>query len=180
MPWPYVILFQHSFVLNQQFKAKFNNITKQIWHVDVSVTSDIPWKYMSAVHHLTSWIYLFIKAELKRKKPLFTWHISEGISCGVPQNTVHFLPLFFTGGGHKTARMASSNTVFKPRWVRAEHSRYFTAPTKPKNPMSQLYMTQSPKAIVKHHYSTIFFYTHEIVLTNFSSHGKSLRVSDWS
>lgn len=33
----------------------------------------------------------------------------------IPQNTVHFLPLFFTGGGHKTARMASSNTVFKPR-----------------------------------------------------------------
>lgn len=29
--------------------------------------------------------------------------------------------------GHKTARMASSNTVFRPFCVRAEHSRYFTA-----------------------------------------------------
>lgn len=45
-----------------------------------------------------------------------------------PQNMVHLFPLFFTGGGHSTARMASSNTVFRPRWVSAEHSRYFTAP----------------------------------------------------
>lgn len=188
MPWPYVILFQHIYVLNQQFKAKFSNNKANLacWYICYR-TSDIPWKCMSAVHHLTSWIYLFITAELKRKKPLFIWHIGEGISCGVPQNTVHFLPLFFTGGGHKTARMASSNTVFKPRWVRAEHSRYFTAPTKPKNPMSQLYMIQSPKTIVKHHYSNIkkfkvifFLYTQEIFITNFSSHGKSLRVSDWS
>lgn len=40
----------------------------------------------------------------------------------------HFLFLFFTGGGHRTARMASSNTVLRPRCVSAEHSRYFTAP----------------------------------------------------
>lgn len=31
------------------------------------------------------------------------------------------------GCGQSTARMASSNTVFRPRWVKAEHSRYFTA-----------------------------------------------------
>lgn len=38
---------------------------------------------------------------------------------------------FFTlvGWGHSTARMASSKTVFSPRWVRAEHSRYFTEST---------------------------------------------------
>lgn len=30
------------------------------------------------------------------------------------------------GWGHRTARIASSKTVFRPRWVRAEHSRYFT------------------------------------------------------
>ena len=30
------------------------------------------------------------------------------------------------GCGHRTARIASSKTVFRPRWVRAEHSRYFT------------------------------------------------------
>lgn len=45
-----------------------------------------------------------------------------------PQNMVHLFPLFLTGGGQSTARMASSNTVFRPRWVSAEHSRYFTAP----------------------------------------------------
>lgn len=73
----------------------------------------------------------------------------------VPQNTVHFLPRFFTGGGHKTARMASSNTVFKPRWVRAEHSRYFTAPIKPKISMSQWYMIQCPMRMPKHTYSML-------------------------
>lgn len=46
------------------------------------------------------------------------------------QNMVHLLPLFFTGGGQSTARIASSNTVFRPRWVSAEHSKYFTAPGK--------------------------------------------------
>lgn len=52
----------------------------------------------------------------------------RGVCVVCPQNTVHLLPLFFTGGGHSTALMASSNTVFRPRWVSAEHSRYFTAP----------------------------------------------------
>lgn len=36
---------------------------------------------------------------------------------------------FEGGGGHNTARIASSNTIFKFFWVRAEHSRYFTALT---------------------------------------------------
>lgn len=40
--------------------------------------------------------------------------------------TLHFFFLAF-GLGHRTARMASSNTVFRPFCVRAEHSRYFTA-----------------------------------------------------
>lgn len=43
-------------------------------------------------------------------------------------NSRHFLFLFLTGGGQRTARMASSNTVLRPRCVSAEHSRYFTAP----------------------------------------------------
>lgn len=30
------------------------------------------------------------------------------------------------GWGQRTARIASSKTVFRPLWVRAEHSRYFT------------------------------------------------------
>ena len=32
------------------------------------------------------------------------------------------------GFGQSTARMASSNTVFRPFCVSAEHSKYFTAP----------------------------------------------------
>lgn len=44
------------------------------------------------------------------------------------QRSKHFLLGFLTGGGHRTARMASSNTVLRPRCVKAEHSRYFTAP----------------------------------------------------
>ena len=38
---------------------------------------------------------------------------------------VRFLGAF--GGGKSTARMASSNTVFRPFCVNAEHSRYLTA-----------------------------------------------------
>ena len=40
----------------------------------------------------------------------------------------HFLFRFLTGGGQRTARIASSNTVLRPRCVSAEHSRYLTAP----------------------------------------------------
>lgn len=39
----------------------------------------------------------------------------------------HGFFLTLVGWGQSTARMASSNTVFRPRWVKAEHSRYFTA-----------------------------------------------------
>lgn len=45
-----------------------------------------------------------------------------------PQNSVHFLLPFLIGGGQRTARMASSKTVFSPRCVSAEHSRYLTEP----------------------------------------------------
>lgn len=42
---------------------------------------------------------------------------------------IEHLRLFFGGMmGQRTARIASSNTVFRPFWVRAEHSRYLTAP----------------------------------------------------
>lgn len=41
---------------------------------------------------------------------------------------VHFFCLFGGGAGHRTARMASSNTFFRPFCVSAEHSRYLTAP----------------------------------------------------
>ncbi len=39
----------------------------------------------------------------------------------------HGFFLTLVGWGQRTARMASSNTVFRPRWVKAEHSKYFTA-----------------------------------------------------
>lgn len=42
-------------------------------------------------------------------------------------NIMHLLCRRFCGSGLKTARTASSNTCFKPRCVRAEHSMYFTA-----------------------------------------------------
>jgi len=45
------------------------------------------------------------------------------------QRTLHGRGLGFGFGGHKTALIASSNTVFKPFWVKAEHSRYFAAAT---------------------------------------------------
>lgn len=69
-----------------------------------------------------------------------------------PQNTVHFLPGFFTGGGQSTARMASSNTVFKPRCVRAEHSRYFTDPRGKTAPAQPL---QSRQDMLSRTHSTI-------------------------
>lgn len=43
------------------------------------------------------------------------------------QRRIH--PFFFDLGlGHKCARIASSKTVFKPFCVKAEHSKYLTAP----------------------------------------------------
>ena len=42
---------------------------------------------------------------------------------------MHCFFFLILGTGHSTARIASSNTVFKPFCVKAEHSRYFTAPT---------------------------------------------------
>jgi len=40
MPWPYVILFQHTFVLNQQFKAKFNNNKENLTPFTIQLISD--------------------------------------------------------------------------------------------------------------------------------------------
>lgn len=42
---------------------------------------------------------------------------------------LHLDPFFGLGTGHRTALIASSNTVFNPFWVRALHSKYLTAPT---------------------------------------------------
>ena len=48
---------------------------------------------------------------------------------------------WITGAGHRTALIASSKTVLRPFWVRAEHSRYLTAPTSlaMANPCNQKY-----------------------------------------
>lgn len=53
--------------------------------------------------------------------------------CGRPNvpstshNNIHWFFFFGFGFGHRTARIASSNTVFRPFCVSAEHSRYLTA-----------------------------------------------------
>lgn len=44
----------------------------------------------------------------------------------------HGFFLTLVGWGQRTALIASSNTVFRPRWVKAEHSRYFTASIHPR------------------------------------------------
>jgi len=60
MPWPYVILFQHTFVLNQQFKAKFNNNKENLacWYIcyirytmEIYVCSSSPHKLDLSVHN---------------------------------------------------------------------------------------------------------------------------------
>lgn len=81
-------------------------------------------KVISAMHAYTCHFQLS-----SCQKWLF-WMVMWCVLMVFPQNMVHLLPLFFTGGGHSTALIASSNTVFRPRWVSAEHSRYFTAPGK--------------------------------------------------
>lgn len=43
------------------------------------------------------------------------------------QRILHLF-FFFFSRGIRTARIASSNTIFNPCWVRAEHSKYFCAP----------------------------------------------------
>lgn len=63
-------------------------------------------------------VYWFLISLVWKKNVLFY--------CWLIHNKTH-LRLFLGGRtGHKTARMASSNTVFKPFCVRAEHSKYFT------------------------------------------------------
>ena len=43
-------------------------------------------------------------------------------------NSRHFLFLCLTGGGQRTAQIASSKTVLRPRCMSAEHSRHLMAP----------------------------------------------------
>ena len=54
---------------------------------------------------------------------------SCSIAVLVFQRSRHGRTFLGLGGGQRTARMASSKTVFSPFCVRAEHSRYLTAPT---------------------------------------------------
>ena len=58
----------------------------------------------------------------------FSHLIASSLSIQV-YRTLHLRVFLILGTGHKTARIASSNTVFNPFWVKAEHSKYFTAPT---------------------------------------------------
>ena len=56
-------------------------------------------------------------------------------------NRLHLFLGLILGTGHRTALIASSKTVLRPFWVRAEHSRYLTAPTSlaMANPCNQKY-----------------------------------------
>ena len=71
---------------------------------------------------------------LSAKAPPFEQSVQRVLGDGTGgrgpdiHNSRHFLFLFLTGGGQRTARIASSNTVLRPRCVSAEHSRYLTAP----------------------------------------------------
>jgi len=69
-------------------------------------------------------------------------HVTAGIHCHCVVSNSNICSIFsvtayskthlrfgFTcSTGQSTARIASSNTVFRPFWVNALHSRYFTAP----------------------------------------------------
>ena len=84
------------------------------------------------------WLVILWSADAKHKKWIFFKLFTLEVSCAVLSL---FLPLVaihnrlqcraFLGfcAGHKTARIASSNTCLRPLWVNAEHSRYLTAPT---------------------------------------------------
>ncbi len=69
----------------------------------------------------------------------------------------HFRLGFGFGLGQSTARMASSKTVLSPFCVKAEHSRYFTAPISfaMANPFSQKSNTKTDSTI-----SSVFFFVH--------------------
>lgn len=81
---------------------------------------------------------------------------------------LHFFLFFLTGGGHSTALMASSNTVLRPRCVRAEHSRYFTAPGSGRNLLTLCNWKQITNKIVLcskltckvEQHESILLYTH--------------------
>jgi len=70
-----------------------------------------------------------IMRRVAKEYPARLIHIAKGCSSHA---TMHLLPLLRLGlsrtGGFNTARMASSNTVLSPFCVRAEHSKYLTAP----------------------------------------------------
>ena len=56
-------------------------------------------------------------------------HITVRRQMFCTHKRVHLRLGALVGTGQSTARIASSNTVFSPFCVNAEHSRYFTAPT---------------------------------------------------
>ncbi|TSK87575.1 Serine/threonine-protein kinase 19 [Bagarius yarrelli] len=73
--------------------------------------------------------FLFTDSEITQlvKSGVLTVRDAGSWWLAIP-NSGRFTKYFIQGGGQRTARIASSNTVLRPRCVRAEHSRYFTAP----------------------------------------------------
>lgn len=72
-------------------------------------------------------IFQFFLTFLFVKKLRFCIYVSLTI-----YSSEHGFFLTLVGWGQRTALIASSNTVFRPRWVKAEHSRYFTASIHPR------------------------------------------------
>ena len=100
--------------------------------------------YKTLYHHLLCY-YVQDKPSTQHRACCCSWHknADEGNSLDISwcqhwftalpvrsltHSSWHFLLRWGFGFGHRTARIASSNTVLSPFWVSAEHSRYLTAP----------------------------------------------------
>ena len=92
--------------------------------------------FINSSSKMTYGCYILYDQQMQNTKLFFFQKCSHFFSFVVPIHlmvTIHrrLQGRAFLGfcAGHKTARMASSNTCLRPLWVNAEHSRYLTAPT---------------------------------------------------
>lgn len=148
------IVWQHLTEQEQEFKNKALHrfVSSGVWE-ECKVT------LTKGNHGVVDWLENWWKrTNLKQKNlalsvnaPLF-W-AKHGVGTGLGEGKVyssrHFLFLFFTGGGHRTARIASSNTVLRPRCVSAEHSRYFTAPVEGKQAVTEQFSVPAALLLAK-------------------------------
>ena len=93
--------------------------------------------FINSSSKMTYGCYILYDQQMQNTKLFFSFkNVHTSFSFVVPIHlmvTIHrrLQGRAFLGfcAGHKTARMASSNTCLRPLWVNAEHSRYLTAPT---------------------------------------------------